>query len=276
LLAHPDMLKVGGEKRELSVLFSDISGFTTISETMEVSDLAALLHEYLTEMTEIILEEGGIIDKFEGDSIMAEFGAPLPLPDHADRAVRSGIRMQVRLKELREDWRKRELPALHCRVGVNTGSMIVGNMGTDRIFDYTVLGDAVNLAARLEGANKFYDTGLMISEATHSQLTPDAFRTRVLDIIKVKGKDQAVRVYEVIGEASEDISPECEAYFNAYREGFKSYLTRDFDRASTQFSLALSHRPGDGAARLLAARVEDIDETQLPEDWDGAYVLSSK
>ncbi|MBI4640511.1 MAG: adenylate/guanylate cyclase domain-containing protein, partial [Candidatus Tectomicrobia bacterium] len=216
LLNHPELLQLGGEERVLSVLFSDLAGFTTISEKMAPPDLARLLNEYLTEMTDLVLEEGGIIDKYEGDAIMAEFGAPLPVPNHADIAVRTGLKMQRRLKELREIWRENGLPELQCRVGINTGSMVIGNMGSHRVFDYTVLGDAVNLASRLESANKQYQTFLMISEFTSKELSPDMFRARILDVIKVKGKSKAVKVYEVYGETSETIDRNDLLYYQTY------------------------------------------------------------
>src|SRR4030095_7680896 len=139
-------------ERILSVLFADVENFTTIAESMSASELVSLLNEYLTEMTAIILAHGGIIDKYEGDAIMAEFGVPLALSNHAELAVRAGLQMQRRLCELRQIWDKRGLPALQCRIGINTGPMIVGNMGSHQVFDYTVIGDAVNLASRLESA----------------------------------------------------------------------------------------------------------------------------
>jgi len=186
LLNNPKLLRLGGEERVVTVLFSDIEGFTTISEGMKPAKLAKLLNEYLTEMTNIVMDEGGIIDKYEGDAIMAEFGVPLPFDNHADKAVRCGLRMLKRLAEMRQTWKKEGLPEFRCRVGINTGPMVVGNMGSDQVFDYTVLGDAVNLASRLEGANKLYGTYLMISEFTHSNLSPGVFKSRVLDVIKVK------------------------------------------------------------------------------------------
>lgn len=197
LLAKPELLQLGGEERIVTVLFSDLEGFTTISETMPPKELVKLLNHYLSEMTEIILAEGGIIDKFEGDAIMAEFGIPIPVPDHAERAVRAALNMQRRMRELRRIWAQDGVPELRCRIGINTGAMIVGNMGSHQVFDYTVIGDAVNLAARLESANKGYHTELMISESTHSQLPPNTFKTRFLDEIKVKGKSRAIKVFEV-------------------------------------------------------------------------------
>ena len=182
LLKNPGLLKLGGEEREVTVLFSDLAGFTSISENMSAPSLARLLNEYLTEMTNLVFLHDGIIDKYEGDAIMAEFGAPLTLSDHATRAVETALQMQWRLEELRQEWNKRGLPSLQCRIGINTGMMVVGNMGSHPVFDYTVIGDAVNLASRLEGANKVYGTSVMISQFTRDKLDQVRFRTRALDV----------------------------------------------------------------------------------------------
>ena len=276
ILSRPEVLTLGGEERVMSVLFSDIAGFTTISEKMTPVELVGLLNEYLTAMTNIVLEEGGIIDKFEGDAVMAEFGAPIPTQDHADRAVITGIKMQHRLKKLRNNWFERGLPKIEARVGINTGSMVIGNMGSDQVFDYTVVGDAVNLASRLEGANKPYGTFLMISEYTLKYLTPGRFRLRLLDVIKVKGKSEAVKVYEVYGEGSEKISPADIEYYNSYQEGFEAYLNKNFSEAKIKFSQSLFLRPTDLAAQLLLDRIRAIDDQTLPKDWDGSIALASK
>jgi adenylate cyclase len=276
LLVHPELLKLGGEERILSVLFSDVENFTGIAENMSPSALVSLLNEYLSEMTEIILSQGGIIDKYEGDAIMAEFGAPLALPNHADMAVRAGLIMQRRLYELRQTWTKRGLPALRCRVGINTGPMVIGNMGSHQVFDYTVLGDAVNLASRLESANKLYDTYLMISEFTYEHLSPDMFLTRMLDVIKVKGKSKAVKVFEIYGENSEIKHSQDVLYYQTYHEAFGAYLSRNFATAREQFVLALSLRPGDPASQTMLARIDILDLHDLPDNWDGSVVLQSK
>lgn len=276
LLLKPELLRLGGEERVISVLFSDVAGFTTISERMSPTELVHLLNEYLTEMTRIVLDEGGIVDKFEGDAVMAEFGAPLELTDHADRAVRAGLRMQKRLRELRRGWRGQGLPELHCRVGINTGPMVVGNMGSDQVFDYTVMGDAVNLASRLEGANKRYGTYLMISEFTLKALAPDAFRTRILDVIRVKGKSEPVKVYEVLGDASEPPDPDTEAYAAFYESAFEAYLGRDFEAARKGFHKALALRTDDPASLDMLERMESLDPQRLPEGWDGSVALTSK
>lgn len=274
LLANPQILRLGGEKRVISVLFSNLSDFTTISENIPPPDLAGLLNEYLTAMSATVFEHDGIIDKFQGDAIMAEFGVPIAVPGHADKAVMCGLKMQTRLKELGEIWAKKGLPAFQCRVGINTGPMIVGNMGSSQLFDYTVIGDAVNLASRLEGANKRYRTHLIISEFTRSQLTNGQFKTRVLDVIKVKGKTTAVKVFEVYGTDSEPTPPEDERYYALYQAAFAAYLGKDFVAAREKFTAALALRPDDPAATQMLQRIDVLPPGILPVDWDGAIVLA--
>jgi adenylate cyclase len=276
LLLHPELLHLGGEERVLSVMFTDIADFTTLSEQMAPHELVRLLNAYLTEMTTIVLEEGGIIDKYVGDAIMAQFGAPLPIPHHADLAVRTALRKQRRLEELRPQWINQGWPEVHCRVGINTGPMVVGNIGSDQVFNYTVIGDAVNLASRLEGANKHYKTMVMISEFTYNILSPGLFHTRLLDVIRVKGKSQAVKVYEVYGEMSDPIPPEDLQYYQAYTAGFEAYLARRFDVAHAQFTMALTARPTDAAAHEMLERIAGLEAEKLPDDWDGAMTFETK
>ena len=276
ILANPEVLALGGEKRVMTALFSDIAGFTTISEQLESTEVVSLLNEYLTAMTEIVLDEGGIIDKFQGDSVMAEFGAPLSTDDHADRAVITGLKMQRCLKKLRQDWINRGLPKVEARIGINTGSMVIGNMGSDQVFDYTVMGDPVNLASRLEGANKIYGTCIMISEFTLEQLSPNCFRYRLLDLIKVAGKTKAVKVYEIYGLCSEEISSKDLDYYNNYHQGVQEYLNKNFSTAETKFNYCLSLRPTDLPARKMIDRVQELNLKQTPEDWDGSIKLFKK
>jgi len=276
LLAAPKLLELGGEERVITVLFSDLADFTAISENMTPPGLVHLLNEYLTEMTNIVLEEGGIIDKYQGDAIMAEFGVPIHIPNHADMAVRTGLRMQQRLKELRQEWEQKGLPILHCRVGINTGPMIIGNIGSKRVFDYTVIGDEVNLASRLEGANKRYGTFLMISESTYEKLTPGMFKTRILDVIKVKGKTKAVKVFEVYGKTSEMMDPNQKLYYQTYHTAFEDYLSRKFALAREKFLEALSIRSDDIASKKMVNRIDEIKSSELPNDWDGSITLTSK
>jgi len=276
LLQHPELLHLGGEERVVSVLFSDIENFTTLSERLSPRELVGLLNNYLTEMTAIVLEQGGIIDKYIGDGIMAEFGAPIPVPHHADQAVRTALHMQRRLEVLRPQWRQQGLPELRCRVGINTGTMVVGNIGSEQVFNYTVIGDPVNLAARLEGANKYYQTLVMISEFTHDCLTPNLFRTRLLDAIRVKGRLQPVKVYEVYGESTDAIPADDLDYYHAYHEACGAYLERRFEVARAQFEVALALRPKDTAAREMLDRMADLDPAVLPDDWDGVKTFETK
>jgi len=199
IVAHPDKLKLGGAKKEMTVLFSDIRGFTTLSEQVAPEKLVALLNEYFTAMTEVILQSGGVLDKFIGDAIMAFWGAPQEEPEHARRACQAALAMIERLETLKKNWARRGLPQINIGVGVNSGQMIVGNMGSEKRFDYTVIGDNVNLASRLEGLNKQYGTSIIISQFTY-EIVRDYFAAEFLDEVKVKGKDVAVKIYKLIGK----------------------------------------------------------------------------
>ncbi len=276
LLLYPELLQLGGEERVLSVLFSDLERFTTIAERMAPSALVRLLNEYLSAMTEVILAQSGIIDKYEGDGIMAEFGTPLVLPNHADMAVQAGLTMQRRLQELNTAWAKQGLPVLRCRIGIHTGLMVVGNMGSHQVFDYTVTGDAVNLASRLEGANKLYQTCILISQSTYEHLSPETFRTRVLDVIRVTGRSQAVQVFEVYGACNEDVDARDLLYYQTYHEAFEAYLGRNFAVAREQFTLSLSLRPHDLAAQAMLTRLASLNPHELSDDWDGSVALTSQ
>lgn len=276
LTLHPEKLTLGGEERVVSILFSDLQGFTTIAEQLPPQQLVQLLNHYLTEMTTIILNEGGTIDKYEGDAIMAEFGAPLPAENHADMAVVAALKMQRRLHELRQEWTERGVPELYCRIGINTGPVIIGNMGSDQVFDYTVIGDAANLAARLEGVNKLYNTTLMISGSTYHALSPNRFFTRSVDFIRVKGKSEPVMVFEVYGETGDVIESAEAIYYQSYQAGIDAYFARNFTEALQKFDLALERRPGDVAARRLISRIADLNPDTLPENWDGSVELMSK
>jgi len=276
LLSNPELIKLGGEERVVTVLFSDIVGFTTISEKLSPNALVRLLNEYLTEMTNIILQQEGIIDKYQGDSIMAEFGVPIPISNHADKAVIAALKMQSRLVELRTIWGKKGMPQLHCRVGINTDNMIVGNIGSQNVFDYTVIGDPVNLASRLEGANKRYGTSLIIAQNTYKSLTADRFKSRILDFIIVKGKTKPVKIYEVYGLQNEHHDSQDEDYYKFYNQAFEAYLSRDFSTAKNSFLKALSLRPEDIASKRLIGCIETLMSGQIPYDWNGSVSLITK
>ncbi len=197
LIKNPEKLKLGGEKKLLTVLFSDVRSFTTISEAMTPEELVSHLNEYLSEMTKIVIDTGGTLDKYVGDEIMAFYGAPVEYPDHAYKACKAAVIMMDRLHELQEKWKKEGKPPLNIGIGINTGEMVVGNMGSEARMDYTVMGDAVNLGARLEGTNKMYGTNIIISEFTYEHVK-DKVIVRELDFIRVKGKLKPVRIYELL------------------------------------------------------------------------------
>ena len=275
LLEHPEKLTLGGEERVMTVLFTDVANFTTISESLSPRDLVMLINEYLSEMTDIILKYDGIIDKYEGDAIMAEFGAPVYYEEHAQMACYAALEMQKRLKELSRKWRREGRPVLTCRAGINTGNMIVGNMGSKKVFDYTVLGDEVNLASRLEGANKAYGTRTMISHSTYN-LVKESFITRPLDLIRVKGKHKPVQVYELIARKGDNIGEEITNILPIFNTGINYYQTRNWEKAGECFRYCLKLRPDDGPSKLYLKRVLQYSKMPPPENWDGVFEMRSK
>ena len=197
ILKEPGKLKLGGERREITILFSDIRAFTALTENLPPQTLTHLLHEYFSEMTEAILATDGIVDKYIGDAIMAFWGAPIPQPDQADRAVTTAVDMLLRLKKLQKKWKKDGYPELDIGIGINLGVATVGNFGSTKRHDYTAIGDAVNSASRIEGLNKEYNSNIIISESTRSQLTLK-FETEDLGEIQVAGKEKPIRVFRVV------------------------------------------------------------------------------
>lgn len=196
LLDHPEKLELGGENRVLTVLFSDIRNFTGLSEQLPPNEVVALLNEYLTEMVDIVFTHHGTLDKFIGDAVMAFWGAPVKTDDHAEQAVQAALAMLKKVEELRARWQEQGKPALHIGIGINTAEITVGNIGSERSQSYTVIGDGVNLASRLESLNKTYQTSLIVSEATYERVK-DQVTARFLDDVKVKGKEQSVKIYEI-------------------------------------------------------------------------------
>jgi adenylate cyclase len=269
LIAHPERLKLGGERRELTIFFSDVQGFTSISEVLSPEDLTSLLNDYLSAMCDIIQEEGGTIDKYEGDAIIAFWNAPIDLPDHAVRGLRASLRCQAALAELRPAFKARVGKDLYVRVGMNSGPAIVGNMGSRNRFDYTMLGDAVNLAARLEGVNKQFGTYTMVSAAT-LQLAGDAFPARELSRIAVVGRKEPVTVFEpMFPEQFAARQPVLEVFGRAlglYYEGF-------FDGALALFE---SISASDPPAARYADRCRELLASPPPSPWEGVWVMTSK
>lgn len=200
VLKNPDAMKMGGSRKELTVLFTDVRGFTTFCEKNQPETVVPILNELLDTCSEVIVRHDGTLDKYIGDAIMAFWGAPVTQPDHAVRAAKAAIEMREAMDRLRQDWEKRGIPHLHLGIGVNSGEMLVGNVGSSRLRNYTVIGDEVNLGARLEAETRKHDTDIIISESVASRLG-DGFRTRFLDEVKVKGKEKPVRIYALEGLA---------------------------------------------------------------------------
>ncbi len=264
LLQDPSQLRLGGERRELTIFFSDLQGFSAISEKLDPESLTRLLNDYLTDMTDIILEEGGTLDKYEGDAIIAFWNAPLAQPDHPVRAVRAALRCQRRLADRRAEFRERSGVDLFMRVGLHTGEVVVGNMGSRERFDYTVLGDAANLASRLEGANKAFGTFIMVSETTWAAASPH-FIGRELALLRVVGRRTPVRVFE---PTDAERAPEEWAEFGRGRE---AYAAGRFEEAVRIFE----RLPHDPVSRAYAARCRAL-AANPPKEWDGVWALSEK
>ncbi|MDG1487754.1 MAG: adenylate/guanylate cyclase domain-containing protein [SAR324 cluster bacterium] len=274
IVENPDMLELGGEKREMTPFFSDIQGFSTISEGLTPEELVQLLNEYLTAMCDIISSHQGTIDKFEGDAIIAFWGAPLDLPNHATVACHATIEMQRRGEELRKMLREQSRPLLFTRMGLNSGPVVVGNMGSAERMDYTMMGDVVNLAARLEGANKFYKTFSMISGSTY-ELAKDDIDSRQLDIIRVVGKNEPVPVHELLARKNET-SGEMSGVVEQYMKGLKLYQDRNFSDAIAEFEKVLSIDSEDGPSQTYIKRCGMFLESPPEKDWDGVFTFTEK
>jgi adenylate cyclase len=273
MLKHPEQLRLGGERREITILFTDIRGFTTMSENLAPEALVSLLHDFLNPMSNIIINQGGTIDKYMGDAIMALFGAPLAQPDHPRLACRAALEMAASLAALNQEWAAQGRPPLRIGVGVNTGSVAVGNMGSDRLFDYTAIGDNVNLASRLEGLNKYYGTNILISETT-AQALENGFILRDVDQVRVKGKAQAAHIYELLGEGEPD--PELAGFLESYHRALALYREGRFSESLAAFAQALAVRPGDAACQRYSTLAQKHHETPPPPDWEAVTVMEAK
>ncbi|MEW6685234.1 MAG: adenylate/guanylate cyclase domain-containing protein [Candidatus Edwardsbacteria bacterium] len=275
LLEKPEMLKLGGERKEVTVVFSDIQAFTTIAEQMTPEELVSLINEYLTAMTDVILEYGGYVDKYEGDAIMAFWGAPVDQADHASRAIRCVLALREKLKEINVSFTKRGKPTLFTRWGVNTGEAIVGNMGSKEKFAYTALGDEINLGSRLEGANKEYKTQIMISESTCEKVK-NLVIVRDLGWLTVKGKTKPERVFELLASKEKGLSIPETVMLEHYHRGLKSFLERRWDDGISAFQEALGINSEDGPSKTYLERCLEFKETPPPSDWDGTFVMKTK
>ncbi|MBF0351916.1 MAG: adenylate/guanylate cyclase domain-containing protein [SAR324 cluster bacterium] len=269
--------QLGGDQETLTIFFSDIAGFTNISEGMDPQALVFHLSEYLEQLSNIIMEEQGTIDKYIGDAIMAFWGAPMKQENAPYLACRAALRCQKRLTELKEKWRKENKPFLETRIGLHTGLAIVGNFGSQDRMNYTIIGDSVNLASRLEGINKHYGTHIVISEDTWRQVSAQ-FHCRLLDIVAVKGKTAGVKIYELIAEKSSELPAQILESNQLFEQALQSYLNKDWDSAINLFTKAQEKNPEDHAVQLFLNRSQDFREhpEKLPENWDGTMIYTQK
>ncbi|GJL77954.1 MAG: adenylate/guanylate cyclase domain-containing protein [Nitrospinaceae bacterium] len=274
LIEDPGQLQLGGEEKELTALFTDLAEFTTLSEKLSAQELVNLLNDYFTEMTEILLKHEGTLDKYDGDAIKAFFGAPYYFEDHAKRACWVAIEMQERLKALREQWKKEGRPELEMRIGLNTGMMVVGNLGSKNRMNYGMNGDSVNLAARLEGANKEYGTFTLISESTYEQ-AKDCIEVRELDSIRVVGRTTPVRIFELLGKKG-SLDETTREILGWYQKGLGFYREGDWEEAITQFKNVLEKRPQDGPSFTLLNRCQLLGKSFPQKKWDGIYSMPAK
>lgn len=266
---------LGGRSQPATVMFSDIRGFTAIAEQLGPQATVSMLNSYFGEMGEVVFKHNGILDKYIGDAIMAVFGTPFPREEDADNAIRSAIEMQQVLKRMNEDHESRGMPQLETRIGINSGDVVAGNIGSARRMDYTVIGDSVNIAARLEAANKELGTSILISDQTRQALKGN-YRLRELDLIRVKGRLEPVTVYEVLGCSEDGVDPREQQLLQAFHSGLLSYRERDWSAAIEWFENALELNANDQPSWRFRQRALHYQKIAPPDDWDGVWTMQSK
>jgi len=267
IVANPDTLKLGGDTVYGTILFADLKGFTTISEQLPPETLVSFLNEFLTVGTDIITQHWGTVTRYIGDAIMAIWGAPIPIADHARLACEAALKVRQEVAKRNPEWTARGLPTLYLRVGVNTGQMVVGNVGSLDRFDYTAMGDSVNLASRLEGLCKNYGIGILISETTRKEVE---IPVREIDLVRVVGKGQAIRVFQPL-EAGADLE-----MVRLFEQGLAPYRSREFAQALQHFEEVLQRDPGDEPARVYRDRCRLLLHEPPPPDWDGVFEPKAK
>ena len=270
IIENPDLLRLGGQKREVSSFFSDIAGFTALSEQMSPERLVDLLNAYLSEMTDIILSFQGTLDKYEGDAIISFWNAPLDQPDHAVRACRAALKCQAQLVNLQPEFKLKYGIELAVRIGVNSGPAVVGNMGSRDRFDYTAIGDTINLASRLEGACKLYKVPILIGEETYNE-AHEQIIGRQVDVIRVVGKKRPEQVYEIIGEKGQ-VEDSVLEKISLFHSALELYRKRDWDNADQLFQKL----ENDMLAQVYRERVSLFKLSPPPEQWDGVFDLKTK
>jgi len=272
LVNQPGRLALGGEKRELTIMFADVAGFTTLSEGRDPREVVTLMNECFTALTNVIQAEGGTVDKFIGDAVMAFWNAPVGQTDHAARAMRAGRELLLAVARVNDAWASRDLPKLGMRVGIGTGPAVVGNVGSNTKFNYTVMGDTVNLASRLEGAAKYYGATSMVTDGVVAA-AGGAVPVRELDMISVKGRAEPVRVFELV---QDNLTSEHAEALRAYAKGLEAYRARQFEEAAEQFAAALALVSDDGPSLEMCERCHEFLKSPPPADWRGEHVLTSK
>jgi len=270
---NPEQVSMEGESREMTILFSDVRGFTTISEGLEPRDLSLLMNEFLTPLSRVIYGHRGTIDKYMGDCIMAFWGAPLPDTRHAYHAVLSGLEMQQALTALQPRFKERGWPEIRIGVGINTGRVSVGNMGSEVRVAYTVMGDAVNLASRLEGITKEYGAGVLVGEMTKEE-APE-FIYRELDLVRVKGKDKPVAIFEPLGLVSE-VEQSTLEQIKLFQQALRMYRKQEWDKAELQLFNLLKIAPNSKLYEVYTERVAYYRNNPPGENWDGVFVFKTK
>lgn len=274
LITNPDKLKLGGEKKSLTILFSDIAGFTTFAEKKKPEELVSFINEFLNEMSDIIIANEGTLDKYLGDAVMAFWGAPIKVDDHAYKACATALQMQEKLASMREKWLTKGEQPVHIRIGINSGEVIVGNIGGAKRFDYTVLGDDVNLASRLEGANKEYGSNIMISDSTY-QIVKDKVLVRELDVIRVKGKTEPTKVYELISLTGDQKAITAIEEMHEYFQGLELYRLKSFEAAHDYFKRCFE-KFNDRPSNVYMHRCEYYLANPPAKEWDGVFELKTK
>ncbi|MDZ8034112.1 GAF domain-containing protein [Nostoc sp. DedSLP04] len=270
-----DALMVG-ERKEVTILFSDIRGYTTLTENLGAAEVVLLLNQYFETMVEAVFNHEGTLDKFIGDALMAVFGAPLPLTEnHASRAVQSALDMRHRLEEFNQRRIIQAQPQIRIGIGISSGDVVSGNIGSRKRMDYTVIGDGVNLSSRLEAVTKDYGCDILLSEFTY-QLCSDRIWVRQLDKIRVKGKHQAVNIYELIGDRTTPLDANTQEFLFHYHTGRSAYLSRNFSQAIACFEAAKCIQPQDQAVDIHLERARNYQQTPPPESWDGVWTMLTK
>jgi len=266
---------MGGASKIATVLFSDIRGFTTLTETLGPQGTVSLLNEYFTIMVDILQSEEGMLDKFIGDAMMAAFGLPIAHDDDEDRAMRTAIKMIQQLEAWNVTRERENLVPVHIGIGLNTDSVVCGNIGSPKRMDYTLIGDGVNLAARLESACKQYAAKILVSEHTVEKLR-GTYRMRDIDSVIVKGKTEPVVIYEVLDYHTEETFPNLMEVVNYFNEGRRQYVAQQWDKAMEHFNKALSLNPTDKLSQIYIDRCLLMQKEPPSDDWDGVWIMQSK